>query len=232
MTNLKSLKIQRHFSATRMVVSSVGILCGVSGLEHGYFETLQGNVAPGGLMISAIGSANRFWPGGTETALTIVPNFFITGILAMLASLLVIIWAAAFVERKNGSAVFILLSILQFLVGGGFAQIFLAILNGVAATRINAPLTWWRTHLPSALRRWLARLWLWLLATFLLLFSIAIVMAVFGYFPVVSELLKLGAVDRTAFLYALGYFMLGLLPSAIIAGFAYDVEKSVSRDSA
>ena len=232
MTRLKSLNNLRHFSATRLVVSSVGILCGVSGLEHGYFETLQGNVAPGGLLISAIGPANRFWPGGTETALTVVPNFLISGLLAMLASLLVIIWAAAFVERKHGSAVFILLSILQFLVGGGFAQIFLAILVGVAATGLNAPLTWWRTHLPSALRRLLARLQLWLLVAFLLLFSVAIVMAIFGYFPVVSDLLNWGAVDRTAFLYALGYFMLGLLPLAIIAGIAYDAEKSASRDSA
>jgi hypothetical protein len=32
---------------------------------------------------------------------------------------------------------------------------------GAAATRINAPLTWWRTQLSSGSRRFLAKLWPW-----------------------------------------------------------------------
>jgi hypothetical protein len=75
----------RNLNAIWAIVSTVGILCGISGIEHGFFETLQGNTAPSQLLISAIGPANRFWPGGKETALTIVPSFFITGLLAMLA---------------------------------------------------------------------------------------------------------------------------------------------------
>src|SRR5512141_2939572 len=88
--------------ATRTIVSIVGILCGISGLEHGFFETLQGPVAPEGLLISAIGPAQRFWPGGTETAFTIVPNFLITGLLAMLASLAVIAWSIWFISGRYG----------------------------------------------------------------------------------------------------------------------------------
>jgi len=65
----------RNLNATHITVAIVGILCGISGIEHGFFETLQGNTVPNKLLISAIGPANRFWPGGTETALTIIPNF-------------------------------------------------------------------------------------------------------------------------------------------------------------
>lgn len=48
--------------ATRIIVSTIGILCGISGLEHWFFETLQGNTVPNALLISAIGSGNRNCP--------------------------------------------------------------------------------------------------------------------------------------------------------------------------
>jgi hypothetical protein len=213
----------QNLQATRAIVSIVGILCGVSGLEHGFFETLQGNAAPTQLLISAIGPANRFWPGGSETALTVIPNFFVTGILAMLASMLVILWSAAFVHKKYGSGVFFLLSAFQFLVGGGFAQIFLVLIITAAATQINDPWKGWRRLLP----RFLARLWLPLLILFALTFLGAMFAAIFGYIPLVSSLFNLGA-DRglTDFLYASGYFMLGLLPLTILAGLAHDIERS------
>jgi hypothetical protein len=153
-------------NAARIIVSTVGFLCGISGLEHGFFEILQGNVAPSGLLISAIGPAQRFWPGGTETALTIIPSFLITGILAMLASLMVIIWSATFIHKKYGAAVFLFLSMLQFLVGGGFAQIFLVLLTAVGATQVNVPWKGWRVLLPDFTRRFLAKLWLALLIVF------------------------------------------------------------------
>jgi len=124
--------------ATRIIVSTAGVLCGLSGLEHGFFETLQGNVPPNGLLFAAIGPANRFWPGGTEYALSVIPNLLVTGILAMLASLAVIIWSAAFIHKKFGWVVFLGLSIAQFLVGGGFGQIFIVLAAAAAATQINA----------------------------------------------------------------------------------------------
>ncbi len=123
--------------ATRIIVGTTGVLCGISGLEHGFFETLQGNVPPDGLLFAAIGPANRFWPGGTEHALTVIPNLLFTGLLAMLVSLAVIIGSVAFIHKKYGAVVFLALSIAQFLVGGGFGQIFLVLVVTVAATQIN-----------------------------------------------------------------------------------------------
>jgi hypothetical protein len=202
----------------------VGILCGISGLEHGFFETLQGSAAPDGLLIAAIGPAHRFWPGGTETALTIVPNFLITGILAMLASALVIAWSAAFIHRKYGAAVFLLLSVVQFLVGGGFAQIFLVLVTAAAATQIGAPLDWWRRLLPAGAHRLLGRGWLVLLVVFSAGFLGAMIAAVFGYFPLASDLFSLRDERLSGFLVPLGYSLLGLLPLTFLSGISHDLD--------
>lgn len=213
--------------ATRIIVSVVGIWCGISGLEHGFFETLQGSAAPDGLLISAIGPAQRFWPGGTETAFTVIPNFLITGILAMLASLAVIVWSGWFITRKHGAIVFLLLSTLQFLVGGGFAQIFLVLLVAAAATQIHARLVWFRTLFPGRIRRCLGALWLWLLLFLVLSLFGAMIIAIFGYFPLLSNLFDLGSDTLHGFLITLGYTMLGLLPLTILAGLASDAERQV-----
>lgn len=66
-------------SATRIVASTFGVLAGLLGIEHGYFETLQGNGAPGGMYILAMGppcQTNKMWHG-CEPAMTIIPNFFV-----------------------------------------------------------------------------------------------------------------------------------------------------------
>jgi hypothetical protein len=150
---------RRTVRATRVIASTAGVLCGISGLEHGFFETLQGSTAPNALLISAIGPAQRFWPGGAETALTIVPNFLVTGILAMIASLMVILWSAAFIQRKHGALIFLALSLVQFLVGGGFAQILLVPIIAAGATQINGSLNWVRRIFPLSVRRVLAKSW-------------------------------------------------------------------------
>lgn len=214
--------------ATRIIVSVVGILCGISGLEHGFFETLQGNVTPDGLLISAIGPAQRFWPGGTETALTVIPNFLVTGILAMLVSIAVVTWSGWFIAKKHGAAIFLLLSVMQFLVGGGFAQIFLVLLVTAAATQINRRLDWFHPLRFIPLRRILGTLWLWLLLLFAFSLLGAMIAAIFGYFPLLSNLFDLDADRLSSFLTTLGYTMLGLLPLTILAGLVSDTERQVS----
>ncbi len=66
--------------ATRVTATTVGVLMGLSGMNHGFFEFLQGNVATGGLVIQAIGPAQRFWERGTEEAFSIVPTFLASGL--------------------------------------------------------------------------------------------------------------------------------------------------------
>jgi hypothetical protein len=93
--------------------------------------------------------------------MTIVPSFLVTGVLTIIFSLIILVWAAVFIERKNGSLVLILSSILMLLVGGGFIPAFASIIAGVAGARIKAPPTFFRTRLPSSALRFLARSWPW-----------------------------------------------------------------------
>ena len=41
--------------ATKTVATWFGILAGAAGLEHGYFEILQGNMRPTSLMFASMG---------------------------------------------------------------------------------------------------------------------------------------------------------------------------------
>jgi hypothetical protein len=149
--------------ATRLTVSAIGALIALAGIEHGVGEVLQGNVAPTGVAFESWPVADAFRVLGGEPAMTVVPNLLATGVLAILASLLFLVWATAFVRRKPAGLVLILLSVVMLLVGAGFGPPLVGVLLGIAATRIDAPLTWWRSHLPSAARRILAALWPWLL---------------------------------------------------------------------
>jgi hypothetical protein len=49
----------------------------------------------------------------------------------------------------------------MFLVGGGFVPTFAGIIAGVAGTRVDAPLIWWRTRGSGRMAALLAKLWPW-----------------------------------------------------------------------
>jgi len=128
--------------ATRIVAVSLGVFAGIGGPEHGYFEILQGHVRPDSLMVAAMGppcEPEKVW-NLCEPAMTVVPSFLVTGILATLLGIITMIWAAVFVHRKNGGLVLILLSVALLLGGGGLFPPLIGIVGGVVATRINAPL--------------------------------------------------------------------------------------------
>jgi len=69
--------------------------------------------------------------------MTIVPNFLLTGILAVIFGLVVAIWAAAFVQKKYGGLVLILLSIIMLLIGGGIIPPIFGVIAGIVGTRIR-----------------------------------------------------------------------------------------------
>jgi hypothetical protein len=119
---------------TRVAASALGIFAGLGGASHGPGEILQGNMAPSGLVIEA-------WPELTalqgEPAMTIIPSFLITGILTVIFGLIVAVWAAKFVQRKNGGIMLILLSIIMLLVGGGLFPPVFGVAAGLIGTRIK-----------------------------------------------------------------------------------------------
>lgn len=207
--------------AIRLVASTFGVLAGLGGLWHGIGEVLQGNVAPEGIVIDS-------WTEGPiasnmdgEPGMTIIPNLLITGILTLLVSLAVVIWAAAFVQRKRGGLVLILLSGGMLLFGGGFGPPIIGMLAGAAGVGITAPLAWWRNRLPANGRRFLARLWPWVFG----------VCAAAAVLLVIGSLILVYALDMNNpdFFVFNFFFVIVLLPLTIIAGVASATENREER---
>jgi hypothetical protein len=218
---LGRIKALKDISATKTVASTFGVLVGLAGIEHGLLEMLQGNVTPNDIMIDAIGPEQKFWEYASEPALTIIPNFLVTGILAVIFGLLVTIWAYAFIDKKYGARILLLLSIILWLVGGGFAPILMSIFAFAAATRINGPLKWWHAHLPVNLRGFLAKLWPWSIITYVFVFVLGVEIAIFGY----PLLWFFDANITYTIQWTSALIMVVLWPVSIITAFAYDIQK-------
>ena len=152
--------------ATRNVAAWLGLSAGLSGSGHGVYEMLQGNTTPQAVVIASIGppcDPDAMW-NACEPAMTIFPNFLVTGILAVLLGFLVMLWSLLFVQRKYGGQGLILLSLLLLLFGGGFFPPLIGIVAGIAGLRINKPLPGKK---PGRVLSGIGRLWPWPLVIFL-----------------------------------------------------------------
>ena len=212
--------------AIRVIASTLGAVVGLAGMEHGFFEMLQGDATTSGLVIDAIGPAQKLWSGATEPALTIIPNFLASGIAAIIVGLLVTIWAVAFVQRKYGAFILLLFSIVLFLVGGGSPPIFLGVVASVVATRINKPLKWWHAHLSLNARGFLAKLWPWSIIVFVLMFWFSVAIAITGW-PLVF--FDASGTNALPILSLLGYISDVIMLVAVVAGFASDIQRRAAR---
>jgi hypothetical protein len=161
-----------------------------------------------------------------EPALTIVPNFLVTGILAVVVGLLTAIWSLAFIDRKYGAWGLFFLCIVLLLVGGGSPPLIAGTVGCLVASRIGKPLTWWRTHLSDRVRGVLVRLWPWSLIAYVVTALAGVEMAVFGY-PL-AWFLSLDVM--TIVLYAIGNISLVFLAVAVPSGFAYDIQKRIDSE--
>lgn len=172
---------------------------------------------PDGIMIRAIGPPCQpaRTPNGCEPAMTIIPNFLITGILAILVSLVIIIWASMFVQRKSGGLVLMVLSLLLLLVGGGFTPLPFSIIARVAGIGIASQLTWRQVHLSARSQCILAQLWPWSL-----LASVSWYLGLFVLGSVINE--------STTLLGALG-LIFPLL--AVLTAFAHDIQRQAASQS-
>jgi hypothetical protein len=225
MSLMETREPEIHNRATRVVASALGIFVGLAGIDHGIFEILQGNLATNSVMIAAIGSAQRFWQYGDEPALTIIPNFLATGILAVIFGILLSIWSIKFIGEKYGAGILFLLGVTLFLFGGGFAPIFMTLIASLTATRINMPLRFWRAALPSFIRSFLGKIWLGTLIAFTLIFIVSVSIAIFGW-----PLTSFYDADTTLnILNLLSYIMLGFMLLSPITGFARDIQEQAAH---
>ena len=162
-----------HNSSVERIARVFSVFAGIGGAVHGIGEMLQGNVAPDGLVINSWAEGPIALYMGGEPAMTIIPNFLVTGILTVLVSSALIVWGAGFSDRKHSGCVMLLLSTLMLLFGGGFGPPVVGLLAGTAGSRVKSPLKWWSRRLGRA-RGLLADIWkpVWLLclANGLLLF--------------------------------------------------------------
>jgi hypothetical protein len=194
--------------ATKTAATWLGVVAGLAGFEHGYFEFLQGNTRPEALVFPSWGppcDPEQIWHA-CEPAMSILPDFLITGVLSMLLSLAIIVWAGWFVQRKHGGLILTLLSIALLLFGGGFFPPVITLVGGLAGTKINKPLG----KQPGSLTRFAARLWPWPLVIFLVW---VLGQFPFGYF--FNDLLK-------SIMYFGMLLILTSLPLSVYTAYAHD----------
>lgn len=225
----QNLLFSRFGSATHFNAAFIGALFGLfSGMNHGLFEILQGNQPVSGLLIQAIGPAQRFWPQGTEEAFTLLPTYLSTGIASMLVGMATVVWSLGFLATRHGRKVYLGLFILSFLVGGGIGQVAFFLPAWAFATRMDKPLSWWRRVLSRESWPLLSQLWLPVLTLGTLVFLVGLEIAVFGFLPGVNQPgtlqnLAMGLVFSAALVYVL----------AFITGFGHDLQRmaAASRQS-
>ena len=205
--------------ASRVTVSTFGAIIGIAGIEHGIGEILQGNKAPEGFYIQSWPVADNplYEVLSGEPALTIIPNLFQTGILAIIVSIALIIWVIFFIERKHGALIFLLLNFMGMLVGIGVAgPILIGIITGLVGTKINSERAWMNEH--SSVRDPLSKIW-----------KYVYIVSVFSWFSLWPGLIILGlfvnVIDPLiVIVLALVSFVSFIL--TIVSSFAYDAVKN------
>jgi hypothetical protein len=211
--------------ATKTITSTIGVILGISGIDHGIFEILQGDQPTEGLIINAIGPGHIMWEHGGEGAFTILPTFLLTGILAILVGIAMIVWSVRYIDQKRGPLVFFLLNILLFLFGGGIAApILIYPAAGIAATLIHKPLRGWRKILPKRIRPVLAKLWPYTLTIAVISMLVGLYVAVTGHIPGMSaaDPDRILAIDLSiVFGGGLGMFLV-----SFVCGFADDIQRN------
>jgi hypothetical protein len=209
-----------NLNATRAIVTTIGVILGIAGFNHGFFEFLQGNTPTNGLIIQAIGEAQRFWSLGTEEAFTIIPNFLISGILSMVLGLTIVVWSLGFIHTKRGPTVFLGLFILLFLFGGGIGQVAFFLPAWAFATRMGKPLTWWRRVLPKSIWPLLSRLWVPILVLSSTVMLMGLQIAIFGLVPGMTDAAR---IQNTSMRLVLISAALNVV--AFIAGFGHELRR-------
>jgi hypothetical protein len=124
--------------AMRVVISIFGILAGLAAIEHGIGEISQGSTRPAGLLIQSWPDIEAFAILAGEPALTVLPNLLLSGVLTVIIALALAVWSVAFVQRRVGGLVLILLSVVLLLVGGGLGPPALGLILGVAALGMHS----------------------------------------------------------------------------------------------
>jgi hypothetical protein len=194
--------------STRIYVAILGTLAVLAGMAHGVFEILQGPV-PTTDILTRIG------------AYSVYNNYEAAGIGTLFIGLLLLSLTIFYIDRKNAPLLFLFLTTLFFIVGGGFAPVFGLLIAWAVATQITRPLSWWNTFFPKPLVKWLAKAWL----TFLIIGFILLLLGIeiWLFFTPPGKSFQINWIDYLCWAFLGMGFMMQIM--TIISGFARDIEK-------
>jgi hypothetical protein len=145
---------------TRTLYLTLGILAGIIGIEHGIGEVLEGQRPTEGLFILSWPDSPFFEIMAGEPAMTIIPNYLLTGLLAILFSVcFLVVLTRPVLEPQHITLLFAILA-LMLLAGAGFGPPILGLIAVLIALKRNSPLTVWG-RLPAGLHGLFASLWPW-----------------------------------------------------------------------
>ncbi len=146
--------------ATTTLFLTLGILAGIMGIEHGIGEVLQGNRPTDSVFILSWPDSAFFEIMSGEPAMTIIPNYLITGFLAMLFSCTFLVVLLKPSPNRKPFIILFALLFLMLLAGGGFGPPILGLIAVLIGLKRNSPLKTW-SKLPQKLHRVLGKLWPW-----------------------------------------------------------------------
>lgn len=209
-----STDLQRRGDGRRVVAAALGACVGLSGIDHGIFEVLQGNTPTPGMLMPSIGPAQQMWEYGTEDAFTLVPNHLATGILAIILGTLTLVWSLGFLHRPGSAGVLLALGLLTFGVGGGVGMVTFLLFGWAVARRIGKPAAR-RNWVSDRLRAVVSRMRRWIVTFGLGCYLVAIWVAITGVVPAVSDADHILAVCWTLLGAALALFALALIGTGI-----------------
>jgi len=218
---MKNKSFFSKINSARLVAIIFSILAGVGGITHGIGELLQGNSSTKGIFILSWAQGPIATNMGGDPAMTIVPNFLITGILAILFSLVIILGSFVFIKKKNGGLILIILSIFMLLFGGGFAPVVVGILAGVSGLGINSNHKWYRKYIPNQIQRLFSKLWN-------VIFIICLIDGIFLTFGSVI-LVGIFNLNQPDLFVKSFLFLIPLLLLTIFTGIAYDLQNKSKK---
>ena len=200
--------------ATMRLSLILGILAGIMGIEHGIGEVLEGYRSTDGVFILSWPNSAFFEIMAGEPAMTIVPNYLVTGLLAIFFSCaFLVVLVKPGLDSKTIIALFALL-MLMLLTGGGFGPPILGIIAVLIALKRNSPLRTWR-KLPARVNDVLSRLWPW-----------SFTLCLIGWlmlFPGAALIASFTGVDSSLLMVIPILIAFAFIPITLLLGFSRDI---------
>ena len=172
---------------TQFTTMVLGITLAIAGGHHGFFEILQGNIPTASFLIQSIGPEQQFWIHGSDEAITIIPNFLTTGILALLTSISIVVVCLFYLKYRKVSRVLLILFILLTLFGGGIGHIPFFLMVWAFSRYQTGDLPLWGASLKGRFSKIFSKCWPYLLFISSISFLIGLEISIFGFVPGLTD---------------------------------------------